>query len=171
MASGAGPDLVRRHGSDEPEPLAAKASLDAAGVEAGGPTDHRIVKIDLLFRSQWRQAGVDVPHRRRDGATDGKSRSACEARPAAARTRLCGVTGRALVLAAAMACAAAPALANCSDSPRSGVDWRNCALYGRDFSHSDLSGADMTGSRFTKTDFTGADLTGAELRRAKLIEA
>jgi len=76
----------------------------------------------------------------------------------------------AALLVATLACAA-PALADCSDSPRRGVDWRNCSLYNRDFSGADLREAEMTASRLTRTEFGGADLSGADLRRAKLMDA
>ena len=60
--------------------------------------------------------------------------------------------------------AAVPAFAECSDAPQSGVEWRGCTHYGRDFAGADLSNSDLTRSRFTRTDFTGADLSEADLR-------
>lgn len=82
--------------------------------------------------------------------------------------------------------AASPALADCSDPPAPGVEWRRCYLDGREFVGADLTDAilrdtslqraDLRDSKLIKADahrakFNSADLRGTRLDRADLGEA
>lgn len=66
---------------------------------------------------------------------------------------------------------AGPALADCTDPPLPGVDWRRCTMLRGEFKNVDLSGAKLKGGRFMRADFSGSDLSKVDARRAKFIDA
>lgn len=75
------------------------------------------------------------------------------------------------VVALVLTAWAAPALADCADVPKPGVDWRRCVMSKRDFSGVDLSGARLKDGRYLRSKFVETNFSGADLRRTKFIEA
>ncbi len=63
------------------------------------------------------------------------------------------------------------AVADCTEPPQPGVDWRRCTMHSREFIDSDLSGARLKDGRFTRANFSGSDLSKVDARRAKFIDA
>jgi uncharacterized protein YjbI with pentapeptide repeats len=79
--------------------------------------------------------------------------------------RLARVSG----LACAIAVAAGPALADCSDVPQPEVYWRRCLQDGQDLSNVDLTGATLRDASFKRSDLSGASLVEVDARRAKFV--
>ncbi len=78
---------------------------------------------------------------------------------------------RTIAVLAAGLCWAGPSLADCTDPPVPGVDWRRCTMHRAEFQGADLSGAKLKDGRFTRADFSGGNLSGVDARRAKFIDA
>jgi uncharacterized protein YjbI with pentapeptide repeats len=77
--------------------------------------------------------------------------------------------------------AGGPAMADCSDPPQPGVDWRRCSFDRYDLSRIDLTGARVDDASFSRASMAGTDFTrlrggrarflGAELKEAVFDEA
>jgi uncharacterized protein YjbI with pentapeptide repeats len=78
---------------------------------------------------------------------------------------------RSFVLAAVLALAAPAVHAECTDSPREGVNWRRCLFDGSDLKNAPLAGAMLRDAAFTRAMLDGADLSGADAYRAKFFSA
>ena len=63
------------------------------------------------------------------------------------------------------------ALADCTDPPLPGVDWRRCTMHSREFVEADLTGAKLKDGRFTRANFSNSNLSLIDGRRAKFIDA
>jgi hypothetical protein len=60
---------------------------------------------------------------------------------------------------------------NCQAAPKPGIDWRGCALSGRDLQRASLSGAQLDNSMLANANLRDADLAGADLSYANLDAA
>ncbi|MBT5416187.1 MAG: pentapeptide repeat-containing protein, partial [Rhodospirillaceae bacterium] len=72
-------------------------------------------------------------------------------------------------LVAVLLLVAGPVLADCTDFPAPGVDWKRCRMDRRDLTEVDLSGAHLRDTSFMRANLSGSVLSGADAFRAKFI--
>src|SRR3546814_13386730 len=75
-------------------------------------------------------------------------------------------------LLALMLLALAPiseALAECTDPPAPGVNWRRCIFDRLEFKNADLTGAKLRDASFFRADLSGTNLAEADVFRAKFV--
>ena len=66
---------------------------------------------------------------------------------------------------------AAPALADCTDLPRPGVNWRNCDLSRSDFPGIDVTGGNLRGASLSNSNLEESDFSGIDGYRVRFVEA
>lgn len=67
---------------------------------------------------------------------------------------------------------AAPALAaQCTSSPRPGIDWRRCLLEERSYARADLTGAVLRDASLTRSNLAGARMERVDARNARFISS
>ena len=76
-----------------------------------------------------------------------------------------------IVLGLALALGPGAALADCTDLPEPGVDWKRCHMDRRDLQGVDLSDAKLRDASFARTDLSDSILVGADAFRAKFLSA
>lgn len=87
-------------------------------------------------------------------------------------TRVLGMKPMVLAAAAALlAFGAAPALADCSDPPAPGVEWRRCIMDGLNLTGIDVTQAAIRDSRFGRANLDGAVMRGANLTNSRFVAA
>lgn len=63
------------------------------------------------------------------------------------------------------------ALADCTDPPGPGVNWRRCVFDRLEFKEVDLTGAELRDASFFRTDLSGSNFEGVKAFRAKFFNA
>jgi uncharacterized protein YjbI with pentapeptide repeats len=87
------------------------------------------------------------------------------------RVRHSAVSSLIALVVALSAGAAARAADDCHDSPRAGIDWRECNKRNLMLPNGELRGANLTDVDFSGTDLAGSDLVSAIFEKATLVRA